>query len=361
MRIENQRQRTPAYPTANTHSLILKYSIIAFVGTTVMLSIDSGTQGTCCRSAVLSTIRNLRLASANAYEASMLAGSMLNLSSSTSPTNCGGFKSTPGSDAVESPLALGLRRYLARMSSVLCVGLESSDIPLLILKCETSPSPDVSNRHPYWLDFQLLRDVQLMANVDECDQQRHHSVLKCDWPECAPKAQYLQLVQVLDLVLRSEGVVVLVRLGRCEGQAMLEDLECERCSHLPDLQQPRLVSSLGCYHDGLDCWHYYPHILPYVYDTLSSMVLFSNKKINLRALDDGASSPPSGSPLPSTSTSERAVSSDLATLPLQWEEILSPSRQQRLFFPLPAKELTWSSNSNASLLLNLSKFLLAEV
>lgn len=75
-------------------------------------------QGTCCRSAVLSTIRSLRLASINAYEASTLAGSILNLSSSTSPTNRGAFKSVQGSDAVESPLALGLRRYLARMSSV---------------------------------------------------------------------------------------------------------------------------------------------------------------------------------------------------------------------------------------------------
>jgi hypothetical protein len=43
---------------------------------------------------------------------------MFNRSSSTSPTNCGAFKSVQGSDAVESPLALGLRRYLARMSSV---------------------------------------------------------------------------------------------------------------------------------------------------------------------------------------------------------------------------------------------------
>jgi len=75
-------------------------------------------QGTCCRSAVLSTIRSLRLASIKAYEASTLAGSILNLSSSTSPTNRGAFKSVHGSDAVESPLALGLRRYLARMSSV---------------------------------------------------------------------------------------------------------------------------------------------------------------------------------------------------------------------------------------------------
>ena len=75
-------------------------------------------QGTCCRSAVLSTIRSLRLASIKAYEASTLAGSILNLSSSTSPTNRGAFKSVQGSDAVESPLALGLRRYLARMSSV---------------------------------------------------------------------------------------------------------------------------------------------------------------------------------------------------------------------------------------------------
>jgi hypothetical protein len=58
------------------------------------------------------------LASINAYEASTLAGSILNLSSSTSPTNRGAFKSVQGSDAVESPLALGLRRYLARMSSV---------------------------------------------------------------------------------------------------------------------------------------------------------------------------------------------------------------------------------------------------
>jgi hypothetical protein len=50
-------------------------------------------------------------------------------------------------------------------------------------------------------------------------------------------------MHVKDLVLHSQEDVLLVLWGHYAGLAVSEDLGCRRCSHLPDLQLPLLVSS----------------------------------------------------------------------------------------------------------------------